>query len=174
MKSTFVIFSLFFLLFFGTGFSLPSVVHAIHVTKTTINYQPSEKALQLTVHFYCDDLEFDIQQMGKPNLRLNSPNENAKSNEFLLAYFKNKLVLKIDGKLADLTWVGKEADDNLQGAHAYMEIKNIKSFKKIEIDNSILIQQHADQKNIVEITNANNRVGYILFDKKKTYESLKF
>ncbi len=171
MKS---IFSFCLLSFFCMGFSFSSSVHPIHLTKTTINYQPSEKALQLTVHFYCDDLEFDIQQMGKPNLRLNSPNENVKSNEFLLAYFKNKLVIKIDGKLADLTWVGKEADDNLQGAHAYMEVKNIKSFKNLEIDNSMLIQQHADQKNIVEITNANHRVGYLLFDKKKTYEFLKF
>ncbi|MFM2269488.1 MAG: hypothetical protein RL757_2929 [Bacteroidota bacterium] len=173
MKS---ILSLLFLSFLSVGFSASAdnAVHPIHLTKTTINYNPSEKNLQLTVHFYCDDIEFDIQQMGKPNLRLNSPNENVKSSEFLLAYFRNKLVLKINGKIADLAWVGKEADDNLQGAYAYMEVKNIESFKNVEIDNSMLIQQHADQKNIVEITNSNKRIGYLLLDKKKTYESLTF
>jgi hypothetical protein len=175
MKRSFFAFFIFFgLNFLLLGFKNADNLHPIHLTNTVVNYKPSEKTLQLTVHFFCDDVEFEIQQMGKPNLRLNSPYENAKSNEILLEYFNKYLTLKVDGKPVTLSWIGKEGDKNLQGAHAYLEVKNVKSLKTLEISNSMLIARYGDQKNIIKITKTEKDVGYLTLDKKKISETIKF
>ena len=142
--------------------------HEFHLSKCDIIYNHEEKALQLTLHIFIDDLELALSQDSADTLFLCTKKENPLAEARISEYIRNHLVLNIDGQKTDLSYVGKEISDDLSAVWCYFEIVNATPVQTIDIEYDLLIETYSDQRNIVKIIYDEDRKAYFLFDSDKT------
>ena len=65
------------------------------------------------------------------------------------AGLQNHLAVAIDGKAANLSYIGFEKDK--ESAFCYFEVENVSSLKKIDVLDSLLHDFTADQINIIHV-----------------------
>lgn len=148
--------------------------HEFHISKTLIEYNEKENALQFTLHIFIDDLEEALRLQGADKLFICTEKESEKAEDYIYKYLQQKLTVKLDDKAMKYTFVGKEISEDLVAVWCYLEIENIKPFSKLYIKNNTLIETFDDQKNIISVSGPNKRKGYLLFNQAKNEETLKF
>jgi hypothetical protein len=148
--------------------------HPIHISKCNIDIKPDKQNIQISIHIFADDLEFALQQQGKPNLRLHSKNELAEANTLILEYLRKTFLLKVNGAMVQYDWVGKEASHDWQGVWIYLEVKNLKEIKNLWVESRILLELYSDHKNMLEIKYSNAKKGYLIFNHSKYTETINF
>lgn len=148
--------------------------HPIHISKCNIDIKPDKQTIQIAIHIFADDLEFALQQQGKPNLRLHSKNELPEANNLILGYLRNTFSLKVNGAAIAYDWIGKEASHDWQGVWIYLEAKNIKEVKNLWVESRILLELYSDHKNMLEIKHSNIKKGYLIFHRTKYAETINF
>jgi hypothetical protein len=142
--------------------------HVFHISKTDMNYQPRDKALQITMHIFIDDLELALEKQGHKSLFVGTERERQEANTLIFNYLKNNLILKLNNKYVNCDWVGKETTPDKQALWVYLEVKNVKEIKQIFVENKVLTELYDDQKNIVQVNIPTKKQGYFLLDKRKT------
>ncbi len=148
--------------------------HAFHISKTEMVFQPTEKSLQLTMHIFIDDLEKVFEKQGQSKLFLGTELEKKEVNTLILNYLQSNFNIQLNGKKTPYTWVGKETTKDKQALYLYLEIKNIREIRNISVENKVLTELFADQKNIVQINIPSKKQGYFLLTKSKTSDSASF
>lgn len=160
-----------FLLF---SFSAAENAHEFHVSKTEIDYNGDEDALQITLHIFLDDLELSMQKQGADKQFLCTEKELPGADSVYLAYLKNNFQIEINGgQVADYQWVGKEISADLAAVWTYIEIPNVTDLTDISVKNSIILDIHDDQKNIVQIRGAAGS-GYFMLRKEAETQKVEF
>lgn len=163
-------FLLFISLIFGSPFLMDA--HEFHMSKTTINYDSEEMAIQISTSIFIDDLELSLKEIGHDSLKICTRNEKANAEKLVLDYLNEHLVIDVDGVKMNLTFLGKEQSDDLAAVWCYMEIYDVPVFKEISISNTILTNQFKDQKNITMVQIDKERIAHILFTTDKTFEKV--
>lgn len=148
--------------------------HPIHISKCNIDIRPDKQSIQIAIHIFADDLEFALQQQGKPNLRLHSKNELPEANSLILGYLRKTFLLKVNGMNVQYEWVGKEASHDWQGVWVYLEVKNMQEVKNMWVESRILLELYSDHKNMLEIKHSNIKKGYLIFNHSKYAETINF
>ncbi len=149
-------------------------MHEFHISKTLIEYNEKESALQFTLHIFIDDLEEALRQQGADKLFICTEKESEKAEAYIYKYLQQKLKIKLDDKAVDFSFVGKEVSEDLVAVWCYLEIENIEPFSKLYVKNNTLVETFDDQKNIISVTGPNKRKGYLLFNNAKNEETLEF
>jgi len=140
-----------------------SSFHDFHLSKTEINYKTDQKALQVTVHLFIDDLELGIEAIEDEKLNLFEINESIKSDSIINVYIQNYLKIELNQVEIELDFLGKEISDDLAGAWCYLELENVEAFDVIKIKNTLLNSTFDDQKNIINIkVNSKSKAFHIL------------
>ncbi len=138
--------------FFFHILTLLSTTHDIHLSKTELHYRSDQKALQCTVHLFIDDLENAIQMdYGIDSLYFFTKREYLKSDSIIRQYINDNLVIQIDNNLVQPILIGKEMSEDLQGVYCYLEVENLSDVKKMQVDNTIMLNLFDNQKNIVDV-----------------------
>jgi len=152
----------------------PSLVdsHEFHMSKTTINYDTEEMAIQISTSIFIDDLELSLKELGHDSLKFCTRNEKEDAEVILLDYLKKNLIIDADGVELSFSFLGKEQSDDLAAVWCYMEIYDVEPFKEISISNTILTSQFDDQKNITMVQVDKDRIAHILFTTDKTFEKV--
>lgn len=148
--------------------------HAFHLSKTDIVFQPKEKTVQLTMHVFIDDLELALEKQGKTSLLVGTEKEKAGVNELITKYLQQNITLIINNKKMPLSFVGKEATADRQALWIYMEAKDVKNIKTLSVENKVLTEVHADQKNMVQVIVPTKKAYSFVLEKGKTMETAKF
>ena len=84
-----------------------------------------------------DDLENALSLNDSLELELMTEAEDPQSNQLLKNYIDEKLIISVDGRSAELNFIGKELSDDLTAVWCYFEITEINDFEEVEIENSI-------------------------------------
>lgn len=127
------------------------LLHPIHISVTEINHSTKDKALQMTSRIFIDDLELAIQGMlNDKALDLMNPKNGKTTNDMVKAYLEQHIQIKIDGKDKPIHYLGFEQED--LALICYIEIPGFKKAKTIEVKNSVIMETHEDQSNLVHIT----------------------
>lgn len=161
---------IFFALFLGNPSYLE--VHDFHLSKTTINYDSEEMAIQISASVFIDDLELSLKDLGHDSLKICTRKEKENAELLMHAYFEDHLKVEIDGRALEFTFLGKEQSDDLAAVWCYLEAYDIPDFKEISISNTILTKQFDDQKNITMVQIDKERIAHILFTSEKTFEKI--
>ncbi len=167
-----ILFSLVLLWNYGIVESLN--LHAFHISKTDMVFQPVEKSMQITMHIFIDDLEEALEKQGKSQLFIGTERENKEANILIINYLQNNFSIQLNNKKVAYTWVGKETTKDKQAMWVYLEIKNIREVRNILVENRVLTEVFADQKNIVQVNIPSKKQGYFLLSKSKTMDSTSF
>ncbi len=138
--------------------------HDFHISNTEINYDESEKELQIMVHVFIDDLEESIlESYDDSKFWIGTEKELSNADSMIQVYLNDNFSLALAQEKLPLNYLGKEIDDDLAGITLYLsaELQNVN--QSINIFNSILVDTFSDQKNIIQ-TKFNNEAAefYVL------------
>ncbi len=149
--------------------------HEFHMSKCEIAFNKEEKALQIILHLFIDDLEATLAEEGITKMYICTDKEHADAEKNMTNYLNDNFVLEVNGEKVDYSFLGKEVSEDLQAVWCYLEIENVSTIKELKIKNQLLTSLFDDQKNIVSITSsAEGRKGYFLFDKKTFEDTVQF
>ena len=149
-------------------------MHAFHISKTDMVFKPTEKSLQITMHIFIDDLELALEKQGQSKLFVGTEREKKEVNSLINNYLQNNFSIQLNGKKMTCEWIGKETTSDKQALWVYLEIKNIREVRNISVENRVLTELFADQKNIVQVNIPSKKQGYFLLTKSKTSDSATF
>lgn len=147
--------------------------HDFHVSLSQVDYNSKNESLEITLKIFTDDFEDVLELTEGFKLRLGSEKEATETDSLIFSYLEKNFRLKInDSKtLAEFQYIGKEIE--LDATWCYIEVLNVEDLKKVEITNTILVEQFDDQTNIVNV-NVNGEQKGALMHKGKTTEILEF
>ena len=170
MLITFLVLSCFSL-------SQPNTVdwlHEFHLSKCDIDYNEGEKALQISMHIFIDDLETALAKEGKDKLYICTEKEVEEAEGYVFDYLTRHFQLQVDGQAVSYNFIGKEISEDLQAVWCYLEVESVEQVGRLSISNNILMEAFDDQKNIVSIKGPDKKQGYFLMKDGKYEEEITF
>jgi uncharacterized protein YuzE len=126
----------------------PALGHVFYVSIAKVKWNPQQQRIELSIRLFTSDLEQAVEAQGGPKLNLWTPREHPESNRFVAAYLTSRLHFRIDGQVLPLEYTGKA--DALDATACFLQIRNVKTVRTIEIDNQILLDLFEDQTNVVQ------------------------
>lgn len=134
-----------FLLLFNTC----AIVHPFFISMTDINYNNKSRSVEVSVRIFTDDLEKTLKKNCNCKVDLTNPADKKAMDNVLSSYISNHLSVKINGTAQSLSFSGFQKEE--ESTWAYFEIKNISSFKNLELHNSLLHDYKNEQINMVHV-----------------------
>jgi len=122
--------------------------HKYYISLTQIEFNNSKNSIEVITNVFIDDIETVLNAIHSKKFKLDTKNELKDSDTYFNQYLQNNLAFKVNGKSVEFQYLGKEYDGDV--VFFYLEIKNIKSVTKIEVENSLLIKHFPKQQNLVK------------------------
>ena len=142
-------------------------LHDYHVSKTNVRYMADRNQLQVEMQVFVDDIEDAMEDAGSPRLRIGTPKEHAETERYLMAYLDKHFGIEWNGQKVPVELVGYELEDDMHGLWIYLAANEVDSPEGITVENSVLTEYFADQKNIVKLFDGQRRVATMLMDRNK-------
>ncbi|SRR5690606_20635998 len=143
----FLLFCSLFVLFPGHGSDFR---HPLHVSVTEVNYDEKDKALEIMMRVFMDDLELALRnRFNNPTLDVLNPS-GMTLDEMMTTYVAESFKITLDNKSQKVRYLGHEEDG--EAFVFFIEVANVKKWKGIGITNSILMDLYDDQSNLVHVT----------------------
>jgi hypothetical protein len=139
-----------------------------------VAYNEKEKALQISVHLFIDDLEESLKMEGHTRLFICTERESIQAEKLIESYLRKHLTFSVNNKSNPFFFVGKERSSDMSAVWIYLEIPVSGKIKTMSIKNSLLVREFEDQKNLVHVVGPNKKEGTIIFAREKTEELLTF
>ncbi|CAM1354794.1 DUF6702 family protein [Tenacibaculum insulae] len=146
-------------------------VHKYYISLTEITYKEEQKAVQMIMNVFMDDIETAINKDYKVDLQLTTQKELKNVDELFFNYLKKHFKIKINNQEVTYNFIGKEYEGDI--VYFYLEVENVISFKNIEIVNDVLIKHFPEQQNLIKASVKKERKSLFL-DKKNDKGLLKF
>jgi hypothetical protein len=135
-------------------FSLFSL-HPIHVSVTEIELDEKDKALEIMMRIFMDDLELTLRNhLGDPELDIMKPKNGKTTDQLVGEYLKKHFKITLDNKPQVANLLGHEEESD--AFIFYIEVPKVKKFKTIKVQNTIIQETHDDQSNLVHVTVRDN------------------
>lgn len=164
-----------FFTIFILAFVLPVVmgaaIHKFYASTTKIEYVPQEQSLQIITEIFTDDIQQALSERNLREVHLDSKKQTQADVLLLKDYVFKKFVVFVNGAKQDYNYIGQQYD--VDRVKLYLEIPNISSFERIEIENKILFDTFEDQQNIIHIRTPDARRSLVL-DKENPKGLLNF
>ena len=126
-------------------------VHPLHVSVTEIEFDEKDKALEIMMRVFADDLEKTLRaSLHQPDLDILHPKNGKTLDQMTEEYITGHFKLSLDGKPQKIHYLGHEEDG--EALIFYIEVSNVKKWKTIEITNDIIMEMFEDQSNLVHVT----------------------
>jgi hypothetical protein len=124
--------------------------HPFFVSVTEINHNAKNHSVEVSCRMFYDDLEKALEKHYHTHFDIVKPTNKAQVNQLLTDYIKKHLIIKADGHVLNLSFVGYEIQED--GAWSYFEVKGVNSIKKIEVHDDLLYTEHPEQINMLHVT----------------------
>lgn len=139
-----------------TGFDRPPVPHPLYISVIEMDYNPTDKTLEISCKMFSDDTEKALAKANNAIVDIHNPKDKTLLEKQLADYIRKHFVVKADGKTLPLEYVGYEIES--QHALSYFQISNVVAPpRKIDIAINILHELYTSQINIVHVNVAGNR-----------------
>jgi len=135
-------------------------LHEHYISLTKIFYAEDKKSVQVTMRYFIDDVEKVLESRNELPMELATKDENKNSDLYLETYINQKFKISINDLEQTYVYLGKEYEDDL--VFFYLEIENVDDIKKIEVQNSMLVEEFEDQQNFVKLSIGNVQKTFIL------------
>lgn len=140
--------------------------HDFHLSKSEIFYNRSNQSLEVSLHLFIDDLEAGIQNAGMNNPYISTTKELDAADSLISVYLDQHFSILVDGHRVEFNFLGKEDSNDLIAIWCYLEGENVINPKRVTLQNNLLTEIFADQKNIVAFK-SDTKQEFLLFDLKK-------
>ncbi|NNK87912.1 MAG: peptidase E [Flavobacteriaceae bacterium] len=154
MKSLRILLVLVIPLFLSVG------LHKFYVSVTQIEYVAEQEAVQIISRIFIDDFERMLQERYDDSIVLGMEDESPIADLYTERYIKEKLTIQIDAEPMELTFIGKEYEDDIM--FVYLEILGVNNISSMEIGNEVLFDLFDDQQNIIRTSVKGKKKSIIL------------
>ncbi len=140
--------------------------HAFHTSIAEMRYNPREKAFEISLRIFTDDLE---KTLSNNNQNKKFVIENGDKNDVCIDQYVHKHFAVTTPKNIKLNYkyIGKEKEGD--ATWIYLEMPVNESIKGSKIQNDVLIDMFDDQTNIVNIFNNNEKKSYLFTVKNRVF-----
>ena len=146
-------------------------LHKEYYSLTKIDYNKEEKALQITMRLFTNDMEYTLNKLFEKSLELGTTKEIDDANKLLEIYLNQKFSIHINEKSTSYKFIGKEFEKDLM--YVYLESNTIENISHISIQNAILTESFPEQENIIKL-NINSQRKSLILTKENDKGLLKF
>lgn len=143
--------------------------HPFYVSIFQIDFNKENQTLEISVKTFADDLLLGLKNVGFNKIYLGEKKENPKTDEYIFNYLKANFKLKVNDKIVDFNFVGKEIETDV--VWSFMEVEDVSVINKIEVECTVLTEVLKTQSNIVQINNGDG-IKSLLLNKRKTVDSI--
>ena len=145
---------------------LENHLHAFHTSITEMRYNTKEKAFEISLRVFTDDLE-KILSANNQNKKFVIDN-NDKNDVFIESYIRKHFVVTTPkNQKLNFQYLGKEKEG--EATWIYLEMPVNESIKGSKIQNDVLVDMFEDQTNIVNIFLNNEKKSYLFTVKNKVF-----
>lgn len=125
-------------------------LHPLHVSVTEIEMDDKDKRLEIMMRVFMDDLEVTLKNEYKnPDLDILNP-RGLTVDQMMENYLKRHFKIMLDNKSVVTKYLGHEQEGD--AFIFYVEVGNVKKWKTINVQNSIITDTFDDQSNLVHVT----------------------
>lgn len=125
-------------------------LHPLHVSVTEIEMDDKDKRLEIMMRVFMDDLEVTLRnEYQNPDLDILNP-RGLTVDQMMENYLKKHFKIMLDNKSVVTKYLGHEQEGD--AFIFYVEVGNVKKWKTINVQNSIITDTFDDQSNLVHVT----------------------
>lgn len=123
--------------------------HPLYISVTEINHNAKDKTLEISVKIFTNDFEAALEKTGGGKVDLST--SSGALDKLVAAYVGKHLRLRVDGKAAVLSYVGRENKED--GTWSYFQVDGVaEAPHKIEAVDDLLYETYSQQINIMHVT----------------------
>jgi hypothetical protein len=126
------------------------VFHPLYISVTEINHNAKDKTLEVSCKMFTNDFEATLEKSAHVKVDLSEPTNKRVTDKLITDYVSAHLQLKVDGRAVVLHYIGSEKEAD--GTWCYFQVNDIPAVKKIDIMNSLLYDNFAQEINIMHVS----------------------
>lgn len=142
------------------------LLHPFFVAVTDINLNPKTNNIEISSKIFTNDLEKAIANENNIALNITNPCNKAQANNLIALYLQKHLQVKVNNKLYVVNFLGYQILDD--AVWCYLETKKVPKIKTIGIVNTVLLDLHPSQINIINLTIYDKQM-HIKLDKNQNF-----
>lgn len=125
-------------------------LHPLHVSVTEIEFDQKDRALEIMMRVFIDDLELSLRNsLNQPELDILNPPKGVTVDDLADNYLSKHFMIALDNKPQKTVYLGHERE--AEAFVFYIEVKNVEKWNTIRIHNDIIMATYDDQSNIVHV-----------------------
>jgi len=156
------------LLFIGIG---SAYSHPFYVSICQVDLNQETQSLEISLKIFADDLILGLENAGASKLYLGENKEHKNADNYIFDYLKSSLKFSVNNKVAKYSFIGKELESDV--VWIYLEITDIKTLNRIEVECKLLTEVLENQSNIIQINNG-KKVKSMLLNKRKQTDAIAY
>lgn len=121
--------------------------HPFHVSVIEINHNGADQTLEISCKLFTDDFESVLSRNYQVKADLINPSNPATMDSVVKKYLFSHLSLKVEGKPVAFNYIGFENEK--EAAYGYIEVENVATVRKLDVETTIMYDQFEDQVNII-------------------------
>lgn len=146
-------------------------LHEYYISLTKIEFVPEQKALQVTMKVFIDDLERALENRNEVTLKLGTEWEDKRAEVLMERYLAQKFQVWVNEKERYFEYLGKEYENDV--VFLYLEIRDVEAIRSIEVRNAILMEEFPSQLNYIKFY-IGQEIHTSILSKENDKELLKF
>ncbi|MEE9348421.1 MAG: DUF6702 family protein [Flavobacteriaceae bacterium] len=139
---------------------LSFTIHKYHLSNTKVIYNSDKETIQITMRYFVDDMETAINTKENLAIELGTKIEHDSTDVFLNNYVKSHFNIHINETLKTYNYIGREIEKDI--IYLYIEVEKIPTVHSIQIENTFLLSDFDDQKNVIKLSINNKKKTFIL------------
>ena len=143
-----------------------SGLHKYYISVTEVDYIKDKQSVQITSRIFIDDFEKVLRERYNENVVLAGKKETKEVNQYIEAYLRSKMKVRINDNDMNFIFIGKEYDVDI--IQCYIEIQNVQQINSIEITNEVLFDLFEDQQNMIKTKINSKQKSFLLNQNNKT------
>lgn len=129
--------------------------HPFYVSVTEINYDKTERVVQVSCKIFTDDFENTLRKQTNVSVDLINPKDRSKMESLIKDYIEKNLIISKDGKQLKYSFLGYEKEE--EAIWSYFITEPIIQPKRLSVINTLLYDFKKEQINIVQVTGLGNK-----------------
>ncbi len=143
-------------------------LHPFYVSMVDIKHNAKEKTAEVSIRIFTEDLENTLKKYGNTRIDMVKPTNKAIVDKLLNDYIQQKLHIKLNDKPVNMQYIGFE--QQLESIWTYLEIKEVPTIKKVEVNCNLLYDYQEKQTIIFHIKSNGKEKSYKLDNPETSFK----
>jgi hypothetical protein len=137
-------------------------MHPFYLGITHLKQNTKTQSIEASFKLFVNDLEETLRKLNSKPIDLINGTNKVELNKLLESYLNTHFKLKLNSKDIKFAYIGFEIEKDI--VWIFVEYKQVKSIKTVEIENTLLYDHFKQQTNIIRLeangSEQNNKLNY--------------